>query len=190
MTDHEGTSTIGSSTERGAAGEQTTRLRAELAARRAASEIVAEANRLSDRAAAEAESMVAEAESLAAELVEEARQRADAIVARARAEAEILGDGAAAERAEMAELRTKVEALLSQIGGGLGDLGALLLTGTRSEAVVASRSWDDLEAQADADAEAHAQPEPAPRIRESSLYAVASLPNHDRTTGLREDDGG
>ncbi|MEN8704849.1 MAG: hypothetical protein ABF306_01820, partial [Nocardioides marinisabuli] len=66
------------------AGEQTSRLRAELSARREASEIVAEANRMSEQAAAEAESMVAEAEALAASLVEDARRSAEATLAAAR----------------------------------------------------------------------------------------------------------
>lgn len=174
-------SATGSSRDRGAAGEQTSRLRAELAARRAASEIVAEANRMSDQTAVDAEAMIAEAESLAAELVDGARRRADAILAHARAEASSLTDGAAAERSEMAELRTRVEALVAQIGGGLGDLSTLLSTGTRAQAVAVPASWDD---------DLEVQDEPDPRTRESSLYAVASLPTgvHPTHEELGEDD--
>ena len=54
MTDDDDSAREGAQTGESSAGEQTSRLRAELGARREAAEIVAEANRISEQAAAEA----------------------------------------------------------------------------------------------------------------------------------------
>ncbi len=180
------------------AGEQTSRLRAELSARREASEIVAEANRISEQAAAEAESMVAEAESLAASLVDEARQRAESTLAEASAEAEQLRSGLAEERArvreevaaevraEMSELRTRVERLLGDIGGSLADLGSLL-SGAHSTVQRVQRTADGL-ALAEAELEAYDGPptEVQPPVVEAEDVAEAvAVP--ERETGTRDD---
>ncbi|MDO3395512.1 hypothetical protein QWJ41_07285 [Nocardioides sp. SOB44] len=185
MTDDTDSVREGAEAGASSAGEQTTRLRAELAARREASEIVAEANRISEQAAAEAESMVAEAETLASSLVQEARQRAEATLAQARAEALDLTNQAAAEAGE---LRARVERLLADIGGSLGDLGSLL-SGAHSTVQRVQRTAESL---ADAGADlvdsdrpvaapvAAAVSEPEPEAAPEAVEVVEAEPEQDR----------
>lgn len=153
---------------------QAVRLREEVASRRDAMGLLAEASRLAEAAAAEADEVVLEAQDLAARLVAEAQERAEAILVQARAEAtetraaarveadrlaadleqqreEARSGAARALGEEFLELRARAERLVTEIEGGLGELGAML-AGARSTVEHVQRSatqLDDARGQVD-----------------------------------------
>lgn len=147
------------------------RLRAEVATRRDASALLAEATRTRDEAFVEADALVHEAQDVSERLVADSRERSDGILAQARAEAARLVEAARGEadqmrrslveereqaraeaRAEalqdMAGVRMRAEQLISDIETSLHGLGSMLMgAGTTVQTI--ERTASDLSAATD-----------------------------------------